>query len=230
MARKGTWTSLELARLRELFPRSSPQRLARLLGRSPAAVLRRGLAMFAGPHEGRPLGAADDLALREAIGVHEPATIAVLLRRPLEAVRQRLAQLAANLRTGPWDDDELRLLKRVFGTRRLADAALALSRAPEDVAAKAAELCLGKDKAARSTIGTAQPMPRWKPAELAKLRQLYPRRENVEIARLLGRTVASVTNKASQLGLSKSPRALAQMGRRNVARRRPRPSEDASTS
>ena len=39
----------------------------------------------------------------------------------------------------------------------------------------------------------------------------------LEIARELGRSVASIANKANQLGLRKSPALLARIGRANVA-------------
>ncbi len=62
-------------------------------------------------------------------------------------------------------------------------------------------------------------MPRWTLAEMGTLRSLYPDRDNLEIARRLGRTVASVANKANQLGLKKSRDLLADIGRVNVRSR-----------
>ena len=218
-SRKGTWSSLELARLHELFPRSEPHRLARLLGRTTTSVMRRGKALFAGEPRRRAWDGVDERRLREAIGVHDVATIAILLRRPIDDVAARIAALATERRSGAWTGEEIALLKRLFGTRSPSDLALALSRCPADSAARAADLRLGKDKAVLSRGDTGRAMPRWTPGDVAKLRQLYPRRDNLEIARILGRTVASVTNKAFQLGLSKSARALAAMGRRNGARR-----------
>ncbi len=217
--RRGTWSSLELARLRELFPHTSPTRLARVLGRSVDSVRRRGAALFLGRQRSGEWSVEDDRQLREALGVHDLATVAILLGRPRDQIERRIAEVAAERRAGDWSDAELALLRRLHGTRTTAQLALALSREEHDVRARAAELCLGKDKAAAAGEGRLR-MPRWTPAEVARLRQLYPRRENLEIARQLGRTVASVTNKASQLGLGKSAAALAAMGRRNVARRR----------
>ena len=52
---------------------------------------------------------------------------------------------------------------------------------------------------------------------LPKLRELYPDNDNLDIARRLGRSVASVANKANQLGLHKSAALLARIGRKNVA-------------
>ena len=111
-------------------------------------------------------------------------------------------------------DDEVHLLKRLHGTRTTRQLVLVLGRSPVDVERKARELCLGKDKASPTT-GQIR-MPRWNAESLARLRELYPTRDNLEIARELGRTVSSVANKASQLGLSKGRAALQRMGRRNV--------------
>ncbi len=90
-----------------------------------------------------------------------------------------------------------------------------MSRSIEDIEAKAQELCLAKDKGCVSRVR----MPRWQAAEVAQLRALYPANDNLEIARVLGRSVTSVANKAHQLGLSKAPQTLRRMGQRNIARR-----------
>lgn len=205
-------------RLRELFPRTSRDRLARLLGRTPESVARRARQVFA---RERVVGAwtpAEDRLLCEALGVHDLDTMALIVARAPEDVEERLRVLAGRRRSGTWSGDELAVLKRLHGTRSTTILATALGRAPEDVESMASALCLGKDKAIDSH--EPQRMPRWTADEVARLRELYPTRDNLEIARLLGRSVLSVANKASQLGLGKAPAALRRMGRRNVARRR----------
>jgi hypothetical protein len=62
-------------------------------------------------------------------------------------------------------------------------------------------------------------MPRWRPGEIRLLRDLYPTTLNLVLAQRLRRSVASVANKANQLGLKKAPAVLQEMGRRNVAAR-----------
>lgn len=218
--RRGTWSSLELARLRALFPSTEPARLARVLGRSEGSVLRRGLASCAASARTGAWAEADDERLREALGVHEPRTIARLLGRSVEQVRARIAELSGSCRTGPWTDEEIARLRRLYGTRDPASLAVVLARSEADIAERADALCLRRDKASRPVDAEPLPMPRWTVAEIARLRQLYPRRDSLEVARLLGRSVASVRNKASQLGLGKSAMALTAMGRKNVARRR----------
>ena len=72
-------------------------------------------------------------------------------------------------------------------------------------------------------------MPRWSMEEEGLLAEIYPDRDNLEITRRLGRTVASVASKANLLGLKKSTSALREMGRRNVSVRY-RESEEQSRS
>ncbi len=215
--KRGNWSVPEIERLRVLFPRTSPARTARLLDRSVDSVLRRARQVFAADRRVGPWTETDDRTLREAVGVHDLDTMALLVARAPEDVAARLAELHANQRRGPWLDDELSLLKRLHGTRTTRQLVLVLGRSPLDVERKARELCLGKDKAAPTSGPTR--MPRWNAESLARLRELYPTRDNLEIARLLNRTVSSVTNKASQLGLTKGRAALQRMGRRNVRRR-----------
>ena len=212
--KRGNWSVPEIERLRGLFPRTSPARTARLLGRSVDSILRRARQVFAADRRVGPWSEIDDRTLREAVGVHDLDTMALLVARAPEDVAARLAELQTETRRGPWLDDEVHLLKRLHGTRTTRQLVLVLGRSPVDVERKARELCLGKDKASPTT-GQIR-MPRWNAESLARLRELYPTRDNLEIARELGRTVSSVANKASQLGLSKGRAALQRMGRRNV--------------
>ncbi|MFO1050804.1 MAG: hypothetical protein U1F36_01150 [Planctomycetota bacterium] len=178
--------------------------------------------MFRGARRQGPFSADDDRVLREAIGVHDLRTIAVLLGRGVVELRRRVRALRAEVRTGPWSAAESRELRRRFGTRSLSDLATMLARSEDDIAARAAELCLGRDKAARDPSDAPLRMPRWTAAEIKRLRQIYPRTDSIEVARALGRSVSSVRNKASQLGLGKGVAALAAMGRRNVGLRHSR--------
>jgi hypothetical protein len=159
--------------------------------------------------------------LRRSWGAVEPRLLALMLGRPIAEVLRRATALRTAQRAGAWTRAELRLLKQLYGTRTDADLEVALQRTAADIAAQAARLCLQKDKRftkGRRRAGSA-PMPRWTPAEIRRLGELYPDRENLEVARLLGRSVASVANKAWQLGLRKSPGLLQRIGRSNVAAR-----------
>src|SRR5690606_14131186 len=67
--------------------------------------------------------------------------------------------------------------------------------------------------------GPRSPMPRWPTAEGDPLPKLYPDHDNLSVARVLGRSVTSVANKAFQLGIHKSAALLAKIGRSNIAHR-----------
>jgi hypothetical protein len=71
-------------------------------------------------------------------------------------------------------------------------------------------------------------MPRWGENEIALLRDGYSRVTNLVLARQLGRSVASVANKANQLGLKKDSDVLREMGRRNVATRYEQSDDDST--
>ena len=60
---------------------------------------------------------------------------------------------------------------------------------------------------------------RWREEDTALLQKLYPTTSNLTLAQRLHRSVASVANKANQLGLKKGSLVLEEMGRRNVSAR-----------
>jgi hypothetical protein len=61
--------------------------------------------------------------------------------------------------------------------------------------------------------------PRWTKEEVLTLKRLYRTQSNIEIARVLGRTVSSIVFKGYRLGLSKGIRRLKEMGRENINKR-----------
>ena len=219
--RRGNWSVHELERLRALYPRVPESRLARLLGRSVQSVQRRAREMFARAARRGEWTAAEERMLRDAYGVLQLRAIALVLARPVAEIRRRAALLRSRCRQGEWSPGEETRLKRLYGSRSDADLEVCLSRSRADIAAAASRLCLSKDKGLKVPRSRAvvRPMPRWSLADTALLRELYTDQDNLEIARRLGRTVTSVANKASQLGLRKSPSVLRRMGRRNVGAR-----------
>lgn len=220
--RRGSWTVQELERLRQLFPRHGVRTTAELLRRSQDSVRRKALDLLQTPTQRGPWTADDDLRLRLSWGALDPRLLGQVLGRPLREVVARAARLRGQLRSGPWTQHELGMLKNLYGTRTDEDLELALLRPRGEIAATAAQLCLAKDKrfARRNHKAGHSPMPRWTDPEVERLRAVYPDHDNLAVARLLGRTVASVANKASQLGLRKSRDLLARIGRTNIAQRR----------
>jgi len=53
----------------------------------------------------------------------------------------------------------------------------------------------------------------WSTDDVRQLKKLFPRFSNAEVAEELGRTVGSVTAKASALGLTKTKKYLKSIGR-----------------
>jgi hypothetical protein len=118
-----------------------------------------------------------------------------------------------------WSPDSLAFLRKHYGSWDDTRLSYALDRPAEEVVAKAKELALAKNKAA-FPLGCRQ--PRWSKAELDRLRKLYPMHTNLAIAHELGRSIKSVTTKASALGLRKTLDQLRTMGRANRTLRRPK--------
>ena len=228
--RRGNWSVQELERLRLLFPHRGVEQTAVLLRRSPDSVQRKALSLLRGPQRQGPWTAEEDLMLRRSWGVLEPRLLGLLLGRPSSEVLRRAEELRRGLRSGPWTREEQRALKKLYGTRRDKDLEVALLRSPLEIGLVAEKLCLAKDKRFRASINAGAPsgageqpppssMPRWSQDDVRVLRELYPHRDNLTVAKALGRAVASVANKACQLGIKKSPEMLADIGRANISQR-----------
>lgn len=218
--RQGAWTVQELDRLRQLLPWRGVEGAAALLRRTPESVRRRAAKMLMSPPRRGEWTSADDETLRAAWGALEARLIAALLGRQVADVTRRANALRAARRSSPWTHEEDLLLKRIYGTRKTRDLEVCLQRATADLEQRAFHLCLHKDKRfLRGVVpeGDGVRAPRWTEAEIAQLRSLYPDRDNLEIARAMGRSVISVANKAWQLGLHKGRKARQQIGRANVA-------------
>ncbi|MBL8749361.1 MAG: hypothetical protein JNK78_09375 [Planctomycetes bacterium] len=227
--RRGNWSVQEMERLRQLMPRRGVADTALLLRRTESSVFKKAMQLLRVPPRRGAWTASDDGRLRECWGAVDPRLLAPMLGRPLVEVRKRVQELRARPRQGPWTREEVHALRDFYGTRSDDDLEVALARSRADVAAMAQSLCLAKDKrfaaqSARQVVAAGegarrQEMPRWTPAQVERLQALYPDRDNLTVARELGRSVASVANKANQLGLRKCPQLLALIGRANVALR-----------
>jgi hypothetical protein len=223
--KRGNWSTHDLERLRTLYPRSREESVARLLRRSIPSVQRKAREIFATTVAPKEWTAGDDLRLREGFGILDFPSLCLVLGRTAADVSARVQLLRAWVRADRrWQRVEFALLKRLYGSRSDEDLVVCLSRPIEQIRARAADLCLSKDKGFLAHAGDAterlpQRMPRWNPREIRMLRDLYPTTLNLALAQRLRRSVASVANKANQLGLKKSPAVLREMGRRNVAAR-----------
>lgn len=114
--------------------------------------------------------------------------------------------------------DQTRDLKELYGSRTDAHVALRLSVSVSQVRRVATQLRLAKNKAKFK----GRKMPRWDSEQVRTLYANYRYRSNLELAKMLGRSVKSVVSKAHALGLTKNPERLREMGRENVRKRRDR--------
>ena len=113
--KRGNWSTHELERLRELYPRSPKESVARLLRRSVTSVQRKAQQIFcrgpvAGSAAGSPAGSpaesqagitqprswseADDQRLREGFGVIDMSDLCLVLQRAEPEVTERIEGLA----------------------------------------------------------------------------------------------------------------------------------------
>ncbi len=224
--RKGRWSKVELARLRDLWGRRPDRVIARELQRSVENVRKTAAALFRNlPRRTGPWTAAEVQRLRESVGVAPAEVVAQALGRTADDVRRQLEAMAEVQRTGRWTREEQHELKRLYGRRSDEDLARVFGRPPESIRRQAARLCLAKDKAFLKALNGAGAtrMPRWTEEELDRLRELYPDHSNLDIATELNRSVKSVVSKAHHLGLRKHPERLKEMGRQNVGLRYGKP-------
>lgn len=152
--------------------------------------------------------------------------------RPLEARPATTAAPSLQVRLPPstalpaaprarvaWTRAEIALFKGIHGTHTDEELARFFERSLTSIRALAEDLRLAKDKAwLRRVQGPrATRMPRWTRADIRLLREQYATSANLELARKLRRSVASVVSKARLLGLKKSQKRLSSMGRENVS-------------
>ena len=223
--KRGNWSTHELERLRGLYPRSPEEAVARLLRRSVTSVQRKARQIFRAQtsvsRQPRPWTGEDDLRLREGFGVIGLPALALVLQRSESQVAERIECLRSQVVAGrEWHRVDIGMLKKLYGSRSDADLAVSLGRTVEEIADQARSFCLCKDKGylAKARVENRS-MPRWGEADVALLRKLYPTTTNLDLAKRLQRSVASVANKANQIGLKKQLSVLREMGRRNVSSR-----------
>jgi hypothetical protein len=217
-SKRGRWSKAELTRLREIYGLRDDEAIARELKRPLDSVHRMARTLF--PDGGRegPWTASEVLELKRYLGASTPEVIARILGRSVEEVRSQIFALGRIRRDEPWTREEIARFKLISGTRTDDDLARIFGRSAEEVRALAREHGLSKDKAfMRKLRGQgATRMPRWTDEEVAILRANYAARSNLEVARMLGRSVKSVISRAHRIGLRKSADRLHEMGQANV--------------
>ena len=217
--RRGRWSTEDKERLRELYGLHDEALVSRVLRRSAASIRRMAERLFPPVTGTGPWTEGELSELRRHLGACPPEVLARILGRSLEDVNARIAELDAFRRQGEWTRDEISEFKRIYGTRMDHDLARIFGCTLEEVEKLAHEHALAKDKGfARRVRGRgATRMPRWTDEEIELLQREYASRPNLELARMLGRSVKSLVSKSHQLGLRKSSERRRSMGRENVA-------------
>lgn len=111
--------------------------------------------------------------------------------------------------------DQVRRFRLLYGRRSNRELAQYFCVAVSEIEDWAGRLGLAKNK----QVFPGTKMPRWTKTEIEQLREVFPNKSNLQIARFLGRSVKSIATKAHHLGLVKSEAHRAEMGRFNVAQR-----------
>jgi hypothetical protein len=219
--RRGRWSQAEIARLQELYGLRDDEAIARELNRPVGSVRKMADQVFRRAARSGPWSSREVLELKKYLGATTEETIARILGRTVQEVRQQITELGRIQQTGRWTQAEIAEFKRLYGTRTDEDMALIFGRSVESVKRLGARYCLAKDKAfvRRLTGSSATRMPRWSDEEVEKLKDMYPRMSNLDIAQDLNRSVKSVVSKAHNLGLKKEAERLQEMGRENVSLR-----------
>ncbi|MCX6876270.1 MAG: hypothetical protein NTW21_21055 [Verrucomicrobia bacterium] len=121
-------------------------------------------------------------------------------------------------RTGRWTRSEVQQLQRIFGSNSNERLARILRRSVASIQHQARRYQLAKNKVfVKKHRGQGvYKMPRWTPEQVKMLRRIYANLSNLEVARILERSVASVVSQAHVLRLRKSVRHLQGMGRENI--------------
>lgn len=122
---------------------------------------------------------------------------------------------------GRWTSAEILKLRRLYGSNSGERLARILGRTVASIERQARHYHLGKNKVfvKRWEGVAASTMPRWTRHELVTLRRLYAHLPNLEVARRVGRSFASVVAQAHNLGLHKSAKRMEGMGRENIRHR-----------
>lgn len=220
--RSGEWSEHELDHLRQWYGLKDDQFIARDLARPVPSIGQTARMIFNAAPTNGPWSREDVERLKLYLGSIELEMIGRMIGRSVDSIASQLVELTARLTGEALSGEELVRFKRNYGTRADEDLAIIFGRKLEVVQAKAASLCLSKDKAflRRASGGAARTkMPRWSDQELDTLRRLYPDHSNLEIAQELERSVKSVVSKAHNMGLKKDQARLQQMGRQNVRQR-----------
>jgi DNA-binding CsgD family transcriptional regulator len=144
--------------------------------------------------------------LRKRFPTAKTFELAKTLGRPLTAVRQKAYEMGLKTRTylnRCWSEEEIQLLKRLFPDNKTRVVAEELNHSAGAVSRLASRLGLKKSKGYLKLIGQVSEPRKWSQKEVKLLKKLNHNQSRQEIAEKLGRSPATVSQKALRLGLKK---------------------------
>ncbi len=215
------WLDQELADLREMYPCRTNRALELHFGRSWLSIRQKAqqLGLKKLKYENRTCRPWSDLEiglLRDLYPDTPQEEIAAqLVGRSFSAVQARVHILGLS-RENFWTEEETALLRQLWPDRTLSELAGILKRAPRAIRSKARRLGLRRRPMVAADSGdkeegiasrerkSKRPAPRpWSEEEVKCLKHMYPTSSPEKIAKNLDhRSVASIKNKACELGLT----------------------------
>jgi len=169
---------------------------------------------------GRAWTAPELRRLRRLYPRTRTADIAHALGRPLSGVASKANDLGLRKPDNrkKWTAREIRVLRKLYADTPAAEIAAALGRKPHEIYYQASVLKLRKSKSFKSRFMKQQiakngPLwgSRWTPAQIERLRVLYPQHPTKAVAKATGHSMSSCFKMAELHGLKKSPAYLAVM-------------------
>jgi len=156
----------------------------------------------------------------------ETAQLARVLGRPLAGMKSKANDLGLRKPAcRKWTARELRLLRRRYADTPATEIAAALDRKVHEIYYQAAAQKLRKSKSFKSQfmkqqIATNGPLwgSRWTPAQVERLRALYPHHPTKAIVAEVGHPQSSCQQMARRLGIKKNPAYLEKMLRQVSAK------------
>lgn len=218
MSTKGRWPKHQIAFVRDHYGIRPVQWIADRVERNASSVHELAGRFHSGT--GGAWSAYADKLLREAL-VHKVPRSEVARRLGFETlvVEARISAWRGDAKDTPLTPMQVNDFKRFYGGVPDDDLVAYFGLTRERLHEAAERFMLSKDKALMAKMRVKTAMPRWSDHDIEELRRMYADTSNLELARLLGKSVKSVVSKAHNLGIKKSPEYLRAMGRENVVGR-----------
>lgn len=192
--RRDAWTEKEIYTLKQLYPNTSVEDIARTLGRTPSAVQVRAAVLHLKKEHSKDVWTEKEIVLlKELFPEATNDIIADRMGRSIDAVKSIAKRLGLK-KASHWSPKELEYVRKHYSEQGRHYIARKLGRSPDAV-----KVVAGKLSVSRKTHQNS-----WSPTEEEKLKQLAANKTPDEIAIIFGRSVASIKAKIYRFGLQPS--------------------------